>query len=199
MPNASEYCNGWPAVCALLLSLFMLGCAGQDGRAADPRKSYAPQSGKALVVFMRPSRRASGEAPAIYDISSGEPVAVGIVRLRTKIPHDAPPGQRRYMIVTQTASFMDAELDAGKTYYVVVDTRSSFAKVEFLLRPVHRGKWTTPQFARWDAATKWVANSRESDSSPEYNLSNARRLQAEYLEEWLYRPGKAALWRRDGR
>lgn len=202
MATASGLCNGRAVVGALLLFLFLLGCAAdgaQPRSVSVTRESFSPRPGQALVVFMRPSLRGSGEVPAIYDITSGEPVAVGIARSRTKLPHHAAPGKRRYMVVEETASFMDAELDAGKTYYVVVDTRSSIAKVDFLLRPVHRGKWTTPEFARWDAATKWVANRAASDDSPKYNMSNARRLQAEYLEEWLYRPGKATLFRRDGR
>ena len=204
MTNASGHCNRYRAVGALLLSLFLIGCEGSGAGVSGPRtgaipQSYSPQPGKALVVFMRPSRRGVGRTPAIYDVTSGEPVFLGSIRSRTKIAYGAAPGQRRYMVAEETASFMDAELEAGKTYYVVVDTRSTFTTVDFLLRPIHWGKWLTEEFRRWDVATRWAVGAAAAENKSEYDLSNARRLQSEHLEEWLYRPGKATLRRRDGR
>jgi hypothetical protein len=83
----------------------------------------APEPGKALLVFMRPSGVGSGIQSTVYEVSGDEVRIIGIVSAKTKIAYQAEPGKQLFMTVGESADFMSAELQPGRTYYASVAPR----------------------------------------------------------------------------
>jgi hypothetical protein len=122
---------------AVLLLLLLGACAGtsQYMRDVAPEKAnYTPKPDKALVVFMRPSSLGFAVQSSVFDVTDGSPVFVAIVSALTKVAHYAEPGERRYMVIGESADFMAANLDSGKVYYSLVTPRFGVWKARFSLR-----------------------------------------------------------------
>lgn len=102
------------AVLSLLLLVSACGGSSHMKRVARGDDNYAVQADKALVIFMRPSRYGRAINASVFNVSSDEPEFVGIMSYAGKITHYTAPGQRRFMVVSESADFMDATLEGGK-------------------------------------------------------------------------------------
>ena len=190
-----------PIYAVLLLSLFLVGCAGSSAHmrdVPDGRDTFAPETGKALVVFMRPSGMGFAVQSSVFDITSGEPDLVGIVSAKTKVAYSTDPGQHRFMVIGESADFMDANVQEGLTYYSLVTPRMGFWKARFSLKPVHKAELGMDQFAEWFADTRWVENTQESGKWAMQNMTSIKTKQADYLPKWLDKPDKPILVPDDG-
>jgi len=80
----------------------------------------APSAGEALVVFVSPADSPEFTRMQVVDVT--EPVAklVGFIEPGTKVLYRVKPGSYLFMLNYTQASFLDATLAAGKTYYAVV-------------------------------------------------------------------------------
>src|SRR5687767_12203944 len=114
---------------SLVLAAFVVllaACAGSSPRMQEitaERYAPAPEPGKALVVFMRPSGLGFAIQSTVYEVSGDELRIIGIVSAKTKVAYQAEPGKRLFMTVGESADFMSAELQAGRTYYAAVAPR----------------------------------------------------------------------------
>jgi hypothetical protein len=136
---------------ALLVSIAALvgGCASAVVRPAAP---VAVTDSEALVVFVGRSPRA-----LLYDISVGdEERFIGIVEPETKVAYLSPAGRRRFMVVGETADFLDADLSPGKTYYALVTARMGWVQPRYSFRPVRPAGEVSGREARWIADAAWV-------------------------------------------
>ena len=92
-------------IAGLVLGLALLGgCVSQSTRmtkslAAD--HSTVPP-GKALVVFMRPSRYGGAIQSTVYDVGQPADTFLGIVSGKTKLAYAAEPGKHLFMVVGDT-------------------------------------------------------------------------------------------------
>jgi len=134
----------------------------------------------------------------VYDVTneSADPALVGIVSAGKKIGLTAPPGQRRFMVVSEAADFMDAELVAGKTYYALVTPRMGMWRVRFSLRPMNA---SDPELLNYLTTTNWVENTATSAAWSRENMFSVKAKKAEYLVEWLAKPDKPILRVGDGK
>lgn len=129
----------------------------------------APPPGKALVVFMRPSAYGALIKATVYDITGDQESFIGVVKHDYKIAYVADPGERLFMVLGENVDFMDAKLDAGKTYYVLVSPRIGAWKARFSLRPVRNDATSeyntqSAEFAKWQQETKWVRRTSVADA-----------------------------------
>lgn len=185
----------------VLLSLFLAGCAGSSNYMRDVpegARSYAPESGKALLVFMRPSSLGFAVQSSVFDITSGEPEFIAIVSAKTKFAHNVDPGQHRFMVISESADFMDATLEEGKTYYALVTPRMGAWKARFSLRPLHRVELGTDEFQGWYDDCRWVENTPQAEQWAEQKTSSVKSKQAGKLAKWLEKPDKPVLFIGDG-
>jgi len=127
---------------ALILVVLLAGCAGPitHMREAPGGVSTAPPPGKAVVVFLRPSSLGFAIASSVYELKAGGDAFVGIVPAKRKLVYVTDPGSTRFMVVSEAADFMAAELEGGKTYYALVTPRMGAWKARFSLRPVTAGE-----------------------------------------------------------
>jgi hypothetical protein len=87
------------------------------------------------------------------------------------------------------ADFMDAEIQAGKTYYAFVTPRDVFLFVRFSLRPVHMEDFdkNTP-WKNCNATCAWVGLSPKAERWAKDNTQDVEAKRTEYFAKWMAKP-----------
>lgn len=191
-----------PVKMLALLSVFLLGgCAGSSSYMRDVAPgaaSYTTQADKALIVFMRPSGLGFAIQSSVFEVVDGNPVFVGIVSAKAKVAHYMEPGEKRFMVIGESADFMDATLDPGKVYYALVTPRFGVWKARFSLRPVGTADLQTEEFAGWYKDTRRVENLESASNWASSNMPSIRKKMGENLPKWLAKANKPILASDDG-
>jgi len=166
--------------------------------AADTAPS--PQPGKALVVFFRTSFYGQVFSATLYEAPDDATRFLGAMDNKTKLAVQMEPGKHRFMVVAENADFLDAELDAGKTYYVLISPRTGFMKMRFSLFPMLNqagAKYSLlgPEFKEWMSETRFVSKGPEADAWYEDNKDSVAKKKAAYLVKWnkMDAPDRAEL------
>jgi hypothetical protein len=169
----------------LLASLvaFAAGCSAVVRPAAPPG---APVDGQALVVFVGRALRA-----LLYDISDGDTERfIGIVEPETKAAYLSPTGRRRFMVVGETADFLDADLLPGRTYHALVTGRPGWVAPRFSFRPVRRADVDAGRVATWIADAAWV---EPNERGQRYAADHTRTVHDKKLGNLPKYEGKSAV------
>jgi hypothetical protein len=93
------------------------------------------------------------------------------------------------MVVAENADFMEATLDAGKTYYAVVRARPGVWKARFSLLPIHatsadQYNLQDPEFQKWNSASEWVERTERADAWFADNRASIEEKRRDYLVKW---------------
>jgi hypothetical protein len=175
---------------ALLALLFAspLAIAKSDLMKVAANQSPTPEPGKAMVVFLRPSRMGFAVESTVYDAPDAETKFLGIVSYKTRVAYQVDPGPHRFMVIGENADFVDATLDAGKTYYILVRVRMGMWKARFSLLPVHLAdaKYTTQsaEFKEWMENTGFVETTPAALDWYAQHKADVQAKKAEYLQKW---------------
>ena len=170
------------------LALLLAGCEGtirhmrEVPAAAAP---VAPEPGKAMVVFMRPSGLGFAIQSSVFEIKDNYPALVGIVAAKTMVAHQVNPGKYLFMVIGENADFMTAELVAGKTYYVRVEPRFGMWKARFGLQPVQQKNLAGAEFAGDLKDCKWVEKNADSESWASGAMVSIQSKRTEYYADWI--------------
>ena len=140
-----------------------------------------PEEGKALIIFLRPSKKARKIKSSIFDITSGKNEVIGIASGRTKIAYSTDPGEHRIIVIGESADFMKADLEAGKTYYGVIRTRMGVWKARFSLFPVRQAELDREEFRSWNSASPLIENREKSVAWAEKHAKSIEKKRAKYL------------------
>lgn len=180
-----------PSFCTAMLFvtvLFLLsGCAGSSSHMKEVSANavnIAPSGQEAAIVFMRPSGLGFAINSSVFDIEGDTNTFVGIVSAKRKIVYTTSPGQHMFMVIGESADFMQADLQAGKTYYALVTPRMGAWKARFSLKPVSKTELSSPEFKEWTDSCTYTEN---TDSSYYWAKDNAPSIQAkkiDYLPKW---------------
>ena len=122
-------------ICFVLIPLFLASCAGSSAYMRSSEALLNPTKDMALVRFMRPS----GFGFAInFNILDGEKV-IGNSVAKSQFDYLTDPGKHLFIATAENKAFLEADLEAGKTYYVLTRVRMGgwYARVSFV--PVNRG------------------------------------------------------------
>lgn len=176
------------AFIALTFVALLGGCATTSSDMVRAAPSPEPAPGKALVVFLRPSRYGGAIQSSIYDTNSSS-AFIGIVSAGTGVTYQADPGTHLFMVVGENADFMNASLDPGKTYFVLVSPRMGMWKARFSLLPIHNdasAKYSiqSPAFAKWQNATTFVEKTPAADAWYQAHAADIAAKQAAYMQKW---------------
>lgn len=186
----------------LVVAFLVTGCAGPISHMREMSAGETPSAappGKAVIVFMRPSTLGYAIASSVYELKSGGDVFVGIVPAKRKLAYVAEPGSTRFMVVSEAADFMAADLEAGKTYYALVTPRMGVWKARFSLRPVTAEDLRGAQFKDWEADCAWIDNTPASHGWAKEHWEDIQSKKVEYLQKWEPRTDKPTLRASDGR
>jgi hypothetical protein len=173
------------------------GCSVQSDlmtRTGDRATTLAPEAGKALVVFLRPTLTGYAIQAAVYD---GERF-IGIVSRHAAVPYQADPGAHRFMVVSEAADFLDAELAPGRTYFVNVAPRMGAWRARFSLLPLSAER-DARDVATWLGESTVVAPNADGQAWAERNHASVLKKKNAYEPKWLQKAARPTLHAGDGR
>ncbi|GAB3027652.1 hypothetical protein GCM10027285_07250 [Oleiagrimonas citrea] len=173
---------------ALAVALMLGGCMSSL-MTKTPGAAPSPEPGKALVIFMRPSSFGGAIQSSVYDTGKQGDDFIGVVSAKTKLAYQADPGTHLFMVVAENGDFMNATLDAGKTYYVLVSPRVGVFKARFSLLPIHNdpaAKYSlqSQRFQSWKSETSFVVKTPAADQWYAEHKASVNAKQAEYMQKW---------------
>ncbi len=174
-----------------LLACTLIAC-GHTAVRDDEDLSHHPASDKVAMVFMRPGHRLALQARpprlALFRVTDDGQEYIGtLADLGQKLDYLSPPGDQLFMIIGgENTDFMQAHLDAGKTYYAVAVARMGVLKPRFSLVPVRKegSKYSVDDFGDCLAKCKDVELSDENQHWYESNKPSVDRKLAAARKRW---------------
>jgi hypothetical protein len=161
---------------ALSLAAWLsFGCASSLMKPAEDPALPPLSADSSRVVFLRPSYWGGAIQTSLYDMTRQSPEFLGVLSAGRKIVHDTTPGAHRFMVVSENADFMDAQLAPGRTYYAVVGYRVGFWSGRFPLWPV-KAAADAPYSLQDDDFEEWV-----EDAEPVVKTAAADEWAREHL------------------
>jgi hypothetical protein len=139
----------------------------------------AAADASSTLVFMRVSKQKAGVNAALFDVTApGEPKYIGTVNSASKLAYPLNPGLYTFMVVGETAEFMQATISGGKTYYALVIPRSGAKR--FTVEPVRQNEIGGKEFAGWDRGTRPMAGAAPLP----YNAAEVADKRQRYWNDW---------------
>ena len=143
-----------------------------------------PEEGKALIIFLRPSKKAKRIKSSVFDLTSGKSEIIGIASGRTKLAYSTDPGEHLFMVIGESADFMKADLEAGKTYYSTIRVRMGAWKARFSLLPVRQAELDGAEFQEWNSASPLIENREKSAAWAEKHAKSIEKKRTKYFKKW---------------
>jgi hypothetical protein len=170
--------------------LFFAGCASNPMNVTKNTEVSPTSADEAQVVFMRSSFLGSAINASLFDVTHGEPVFIGIIANDTKVPYKTTPGKHTFMVVSEAADFLEADIVAGKNYYSIVTPRMGAWKARFSLWPISNdpaAKFTTgsKDFSEWQEETFIAETTEKANAWYQKNKVSVTKKQAKYWPVWL--------------
>lgn len=165
------------------------GCASSRMIDAPEQQVVAPSADKAQVIFFRSSFVGSAIQASLFDATDGGAEFIGILSNGKKLAHEVDPGKHVFMVVSEAADFLEAELVGGKTYYAIVTPRMGAWRARFSLHPVRNGgpgelQIDSQEFRDWMNETVFTQNTPESYAWAEESAASVAERQREYWVVW---------------
>jgi hypothetical protein len=186
-----------------VFAISVAACAGKQFSAevANPQVVATPAPDKSLLIIMRPSVLGGAISSPVFDVTGGEPKLIGMPTAKSKFAYQVEPGKKRLMVVGESADFLEADVEAGKTYYAVVTPRVGVWKARFSLRPIKQTncpkaaefQFDSKDFAEWDSSSKFIELIPAADGWMQDNLSDVKQKQAEYSPKWDAKPAEEKI------
>lgn len=181
---------------ALAFSLFTVvasGCATHSGAMSETDEPLAaPADDEAKIVFMRPSSQGAGVRSHVFDTTSEDTVYLGTVPVGGQLTTTVDPGTHYFMVTSEAADFMRANVDGSETYYAIVRPRWGFS-VRFSLVPVNtdpdaRFYLGSDEFAAWRDEMQTVRLTPEAEEEAAARMDRTNDLRERYWERWQEKP-----------
>ena len=173
------------ALLTISLAVVFGGCKSSGMVKATAAPSVAPSADAAVVIFMRPSVLGGGVQSVVYDTTHEQSELVGIVSSGSKVAFKTTPGEHTFMVVSESADFMRATLDANKTYYALVTPRMGAFRARFSLRPVTSDDIESGRLAGWDRSCVLYENAQGSRDWAVNNAPSVEKRRAQNYPRWL--------------
>ena len=151
----------------LIWLLFFCAC-GAQARTASIQESLAalppPPQDEAQIIFLKPSAGFVTWA-GILELEGDRRRLLGVMGVKARLVTTVPPGKHRFMTYDQKGAtqFLEAEVEAGKRYFVLVRFLYGAGNQLRPIRPAGTSDYdmTNPEFA------EWLADSSEKPARPE--------------------------------
>ena len=168
-------------VFVLLAVLFCVGCAGRSAYMLPTTVLLQPTEDKALVRFMRPS----GYGFAInFNILDGEKV-IGNSVAKSQFDYLAEPGKHLFIAMAENKVFLEADLEAGKTYYVFTRVYTGVWKARVGFIAVNRGSKYWDQVRTFENELRKVRpNTAALKAWEDANKTKIEELVSQYERKW---------------
>ena len=120
---------------ALIILFLFAGCAGESQYMRKSTPPTAPPPDKALVYFMRPSGFGFAIHFQIYDRYD----LIGLSQAKSYFAYPCDPGKHLFIGVAENKRAVEADLEAGKSYYIITGVHMGGWKARMSFVPVTRG------------------------------------------------------------
>jgi hypothetical protein len=144
------------ALAAALVALALAGCAAAPGANISPlmerygKQRIVPQGpNEALILFIRENEDNNATQATVYELANDGDHFIGVSSGSTRLAWAVHPGYHLFMVIGETADFLSAQVDGGKTYYMMVAPRWGFFKSRFSFRAVRRQELGGPEWQAW--------------------------------------------------
>jgi hypothetical protein len=186
-----------------VLTILAAGCGNQlRGMRAIPtgQATVRPPADRAAVVFLRPVLTTGTHSASLFELRPGtEDRFVGILTAETQMVDYVPAGRTRFMVLGRGAEFLDADLQAGKTYVVaLMPPPAGTSDSYFALVPV-RGEPRAASIRQCSESCTWVENTDASRAWSKRTWHSIQHKKMTYLPQWEARTDRPALRAADGR
>ncbi|MCF2859820.1 hypothetical protein L1286_20260 [Pseudoalteromonas sp. SMS1] len=182
-------------IASLLFVAFLSGCQSTKMNVATVQTLNKVAEDKSRVVFMRSSFLGNAIQSSVYEVTSGEPEFIGIVSNETRVAYVTSPGEKVFMVVGESADFLKASLDSGKTYYSVVTPRMGVWKARFSLHPVRNEGQDKTFLYSSDKIKKMITGTKLVEAGEEalvWATNNAGDIKKKYEKNWAKWQKKSA-------
>jgi hypothetical protein len=137
----------------LFIAVIFFGCAGSSSymspSAAPPT---GPSAEKAMVYFMRPS----GMGFAInFQIYHGDAL-IGLSQAKSYFTYECDPGTQMFLGAAENKHGLKAELEAGKSYFVLTQVKMGGWKARMAFVPVTRDSEWWPKVDEYKAKLNYI-------------------------------------------
>jgi hypothetical protein len=134
---------------------------------AGPNDAPKPAANEAVVYFMRPSIHGAGVRAAVFRFDGNTEQLLGSLGTSDKMVSIVPAGNQTFMVTDPYGAhggFMKAELEAGRTYHVVV-TPAGWPLIFFELHPV-KSDPSSDFPAQRENVKRWMADPSANTLGP---------------------------------
>jgi len=173
--------KGFTAVLVLFALLFSSGCAGRSVYMKSASELLQPTENEALVRFMRPS----GYGFAInFNMLDGEKVIGNSVAM-SQFDYLAKPGKHLFIATAENKVFLEADLEAGKIYYVItrIYPGAWYARVAFVA--VNRNSKYWDKVLKWETTLKTIEpNTVTLKKWEDNNKDKIAKILSAYKTKW---------------
>jgi len=137
--------------------IMVMCCAGRSGYMAPATPTAGPAPDKALVYFMRPSGMGFKVNFQIWDSD----YFVGLSQAKSYFVYECNPGIHLFIGIAENKVAIQADLAAGKSYYVGTNVRVGWAKARMQFTPVTRGSELWDKVEAYKPALNCIAANEE--------------------------------------
>lgn len=175
---------------AVVFSIIIVGCAAPFVFNQPAKSNSIPdvESGKAQVVFLRPSNGVMGAFAAIvFDVTKGGDEIIGVAPAESKFVVNLEPGTHRLFSTNGLQGhMMDMNVVSGKRYYVLV--RPIYGN-GFQLTPLKHDatldlSQVSAEFPLWKSKTKMVETSEGANQWYVKFKDNISKAKEKAVAEW---------------
>ncbi len=140
---------------------------------------------ESTIVFMRSSFVGAAIKTSIYEVTDDKTIFIGIMKNKTKINYKTTAGKHTFMVVSEAADFMKAEVMTGKTYYSMLTPRTGAWKARFSMIPIRNDGTTefntdSEKFEKWKKKTKVVVMNEKSEAWYEKHKDSVEEKRSKY-------------------
>lgn len=170
----------------VVFALLGSGCASTKMADSSVQQLAVPSADTAQVVFLRSSFAGAAVQASVFDVTSGEAEFIGIVSNKKKVMYPVAPGEYVFMVVSEAADFMEANVVGGKRYYAIITPRMGAWKARFSMYPVRNNDSGEFQYGS-DRFQGFWDNSVFSENTPEslaWAEANASSIATKYADYW---------------
>ncbi len=115
--------------------LFLAGCKSPGMIPAKPVDMSSLDSNTALVTFIRPAFVGTAIQFRMWDSEK----FIGHLSSQSYIQYKTTPGKHLFLARSENWSCVEAELEGGKSYFIIGKVRMGLLKARVALDPVNKG------------------------------------------------------------
>jgi len=170
-------------------ALAITGCASNTLVVSSRDQTLAaPTADKAQIIFLNPAGSIGGALlSGVYDVKGSDKEFYGMLGSKTKMVQNVEPGRHLFMShILAYSHFLDANVEAGKRYYVLL--RFVYGR-GLQLRPIRNSgdsefSANNPKFDEWKNGSEFVVKTAEADAWYAKYKNVVDEAQAKAWAEW---------------